>query len=70
MEVVAKFTCEEVRGGNVRLRAVYDTNPDSENGKFFRYTPYGLIELGLLNESALEVFEPGKEYFVTFKKNT
>lgn len=44
--VRAKFkvrSCEKTgeETYKVRLEPVYDSNPDSENGKFFKYTPLG-----------------------------
>lgn len=44
------------------FQAVYDSNPESENGKFFKWTPYGSIELGTTTQQ----FEPGKEYYLDF----
>lgn len=70
--VRAKFRVEvieaetETTGGRIILHAVYDENPNSENGKFFKYTPAGQIDLSTVNQSALEEFEVGKEYYVDF----
>lgn len=68
MDVVAKFVCESIKDNAVKLRAVYDPNPDSENGAFFKYTPWGEINMGIINDAALEEFEVGAEYLVNFKK--
>jgi hypothetical protein len=67
MSVLAKFKCEANNQGSVTLRAVYDPNPESENGRFFQYTPSGMITLSTVNEFAAKQFVPGKEYFVTFE---
>lgn len=79
MSVIAKFLCTGVEKNkyykndpkfiyNVKLRAVYDSDPNSENAKFFAATPNGDINLGTVNEEAAEMFEPGEDYEVTFKK--
>lgn len=46
------------------LRAVYDGS--EENKQYFKWTPIDEIKLGILNESAAKIFEPGNEYFVDF----
>lgn len=50
----------------VNLTPVYDSDKNSENGKFYAYTPTGEIKLGTINPSAWEQFELGKEYYVDF----
>ncbi len=52
----------------VKLEAVYDPDPESENGKFFSATPAGTIDLQILNKDAADQFEQGKEYYVDFTK--
>ena len=66
VENIEKYGDKEDSGGRVILHAVYDDNPDSENGKFFQYTPAGQIDLSTVNPSALEQFEVGQEYYVDF----
>lgn len=71
MAVRAKFKCESnkvdgANGSQITLAAVYDANPNSENGKFFKYTPSGQIHLGIVNEAAAVQFVEGKEYYVDF----
>ena len=39
-----------------------------ENKKFWRYTPSGKIELGTVNQEAVNQFELRKEYYVTFEE--
>jgi hypothetical protein len=48
------------------LNAVYDSNPDSENGRFFRYTPCGRLSLSTVNPSAAEAFVVGRDYYLDF----
>lgn len=66
MSVRAKFKCESVNEGVVKLGAV--TGDSDENKSFFKYTPSGQISLGIVNQPALEQFEVGAEYYVDFNK--
>lgn len=72
-KVTAKFkvnsktvTHPEHNLGNVQLTAVYDPNPESENGKFFQATPSASISLNSIKGAALDAFEQGEEYYVDF----
>lgn len=65
--VRCKFRCEKkvlVAGevGSVELVPV--TSGNEENEKFFKWTPWGKLEFGTINETALKGFEPGKEYYI------
>lgn len=68
MAVRAKFKCTETAirtdGSKVTLEPVTGGSP--ENEKFFRYTPWGKIEIGTVNREAAELFVPGREYYVDF----
>lgn len=70
--VLTKFVCtvnKETEDGNeVRLEAV--TCGSKENDSFFNYTPYGLIDLGVVNPNAANSFKEGTEYYVTFSDMT
>ena len=55
-------TKEELR--SLKLSVVTDGSP--ENKEFFKYTPNGHIEIGVLNPSAWKQFELDKEYYVDF----
>lgn len=55
-------------GKKITMRPVYDSNPESENGKFFKLTPGGVVELSTVNEEAAAQFEVGDEFFVDFTK--
>ncbi len=63
-----KMRCElnEAQGdaAHLRLSPVYDPNPDSENGQFFKYTPSGQLELWVVNPAVSAQFEVGKEYYI------
>lgn len=68
----AKFICTQKApagdGFDIRLEAVTsDADPDSENSKFFRYTPSGQVRLGVVSDAAAVVFEQGQEYYATFE---
>lgn len=62
--VRAKFRCNSVEDQTVNLSPVIGGS--EENDQFFKYTPFGEIKIGTINEAALAQFEPGKEYFVDF----
>lgn len=68
MRVCAKFKVESVThredGRNVKLIPV--TYGSAENDAFFKWTPYGSIEIGLVNTETLKQFVPGKEVYVDF----
>lgn len=70
--VRAKFKCEEVKaqpdslGTTITLTPV--TSGSEENEKFFKYTPWGKIEMGTINVEASQYFEVGTEYYIDFTK--
>lgn len=49
---------------NINLVAVVDDS--DENKTFFKYTPAGSINLGVVNQAAAEFFQVGKELHVDF----
>lgn len=53
-----------VNGGHVTLQAV---SRGEENKQWASATPHGKIEMTILNELAVDFFEPGQEYFVDFE---
>lgn len=67
MSVRAKFFVQSVlyttSGGNVTLSAVCR---GEDNKAWSMYTPSGTINMGILNEAALEQFKPGDEFYVDF----
>lgn len=70
MTVRAKFRCNNVEDGNegkiITLDAVYDSNPESENGRFFHQTPWGQLKMGTVNEHAAQQFFVGQDYYIDF----
>jgi len=65
-KVIAKFECREVThtvdGKSVSMAPVTDDSP--ENAEFFRWTPFGSLEMGIVNPEV--EFTPGKKYYVEF----
>lgn len=70
MSTRAKFKVESrtetTEGFTVHLSPVYDPNKDSENGRFYKWTPAGEIKLQTINPAAAEMFKPGAEVYVDF----
>lgn len=73
MAVRAKFVCRWIDTDKaddelktIHLDAVYSPDPLSDNGKFWKWTPSGTIQLTTVNESAWQQFEQNKEYYVDF----
>jgi len=66
--VRAKFKVERLvlnpDGGEVTMNVV--TMGSQENEKFFRWTPFGSIQMGTINKEAIKEFEVGKEFYVDF----
>lgn len=69
--VRAKFRVTQVTktesGEKVELAPVTGGSP--ENEKFFKWTPSGKIEMGIVNPEIKE-FNPGDEFYVDFTKIT
>lgn len=70
MKVRAKFKVTQInkdieaKTGTVILEPVIGGS--DENKAFFRYTPSGRIQMNILNESAINQFKLGNEYYVDF----
>jgi hypothetical protein len=45
----------------VKMTPVYSDKPDSENKKFWEFTPCGSFEMASIHEG---MFEPGTDYYV------
>lgn len=65
----AKFILETLNrdtddNGELTFRAV--TNGSEENDKFFKYTPSGTIQMGVVNKDVLDMLEEGASYYVEF----
>lgn len=61
-----KFKCNTVLntvdGATVELFPV--TTGSEENKRFFTYTPFGELKLGIVNPFEAKQFIPGKEYYI------
>jgi len=71
--VTAIFTClnkideeEDGNGGSVHLQPYADA--DGQYAEYFAATPGGECRLEILNQAALDQFEPGANYRVTFER--
>lgn len=68
MTVRAKFKVESVthreQGASIKLQPV--TAGSKENEQFFKWTPYGGIDIGTVNPEAAAQFTPGAEFYVDF----
>lgn len=67
--VESKVTClgtPKEQGFLITLLPVYDANPKSENGQFYKATPSGSISLGTVNSSVAEILKVGSEVYVDF----
>jgi hypothetical protein len=60
-------TNNPVPGRTIKMSPVYaNGDPDHENSKFWNASPGGSFELNIVNAAAVEMFEPGKEYYLDF----
>lgn len=50
----------------VKLIAVYDSDPESENGKWSRWTPSANFEISISNPKAFGKLSKGHEFYVDF----
>lgn len=77
MTVQAKFWVQNIQHqgpstseadpvATVTLVPVYGS--DDENATWSKYTPSGKIEMCITNPAAIEQFELGEEYLITFAK--
>ena len=73
MAVTALLVCQDKEQdtqtpeqGQIRLTAV--TGGSEEAKKYFAYTPYAELKMGILNPNAFNQFEPGKTYLITIEE--
>jgi len=50
----------------IDMAPVYDSNPESENAKFYKATPWGQITLGTVNAAVAEQLKVGSFVYVDF----
>lgn len=58
----------KLEGGGYEAVYVPVSSGSPENNSFFKYTPYGEIKLGIMNEDAVRGQEPGQELYLDFNK--
>ena len=70
MTIRAKFKCTKLTitegGSTIELSPV--TTGSEENKEFFKYTPFGSINIGSINPQVSKELEVGKEFYVDFTK--
>lgn len=69
MRVVAKFKVQSVteQEGGLKTATLHPVYGDSEENKqFFKATPSGQIQLGVMNPTASDQFVPGRVFYVEF----
>ena len=68
--VRAKLRVESINGNKIVLRTVYepDASKDTENARFTQATPWGMVEMGIDNPTALSQFAVGKYYYADFSE--
>jgi hypothetical protein len=73
MAVTAMLVCQSKEHdtqspeqGSVHLTGV--TNESEEAKKYFAYTPFANLQMGILNPAAFGQFEPGKTYRITLEQ--
>ena len=70
MTTRAKFKVTEITerdfGKSLILQPVYSSDPNSENGKFYKQTPGGKIEIMTINEEVSKQFSIGKQFYIDF----
>lgn len=72
MVVRAKFKVTAIKktesGDFIEMGPV--TGGSAENEQFFKWTPSGLLTMGIVHEAAARQFEVGKTYYVDFTEAT
>lgn len=69
----AKFKLVEkvqLEGNFGRVKFTPVTSGSPENESFFKWTPFGSIEIGTINEAVMAKLEVGKQYYVDFTEAT
>ena len=61
-ELIEKI--ETLNGGRVKFQPVTGGSP--ENDSFFKWTPYGTIEIGTINKDVFSKLTVGQNYYVDF----
>lgn len=59
---------EKAEDGTSKAVWVPVTTGSLDNQNFFKFTPYGRIEIGTINEAVTESLDVGCEYYVDFTR--
>lgn len=62
----AKFVVSASGSTAIAMGPVYDSNPNTENGRFFLATPGGSIAMSGLRPEVGEKFQMGQQFYVDF----
>ena len=66
MTTRCKFKCEEkteqINGYKICLKPVTHGSPENES--FFKWTPYGSMDIGLLSTYVADMFNVGEDYYI------
>lgn len=61
-------TMRQVPTRGLEAYPVYSSDENSENAKFWRYTPVGELKLGTVNAAVLAEFKPGDEIYIDISR--
>jgi len=72
MPIRCKFSLDEQKNDDDKgelktftFHAVYHgDDPEHENSKYWKWTPFGQLILGTVNANVLEELQVGKEYYI------
>lgn len=68
MNVRAKFRVESIEtsvsGSTIKMQPV--TSGSEENKQFFKWTPSGSLNMGVVNPEVAAAFVPGAEFYIDF----
>ena len=64
----AKFKVQSItpQGDGVSVKFAPVTSGSAENERFFKFTPWGSIEIGTVNPAAVAGLSEGQEVYVDF----
>lgn len=68
MTVRAKFRCTAKNQNENGFTLIFEpaTSGSPENESFYKFTPWGKLEMGTVNAEAAKQFVPGEFYYLDF----
>lgn len=68
MTVRAKFRCTAKNQTETGYTLTFEpvTYGSPENDSFYKWTPWGKLEMGTINDEAAKGFVPGQSYYLDF----